>query len=338
MQRDLMNKLLTTPQLALAAIISLAAAGAQAQSQVNVYGLVDLGLGSYKEAGASQTRQTKVESGKLTTSYWGLSGSEDLGNGLKAQFKLESFLRADGGELGRFNGDAQFARTASVGLSHPSWGSFNLGRNTTALFLSTLSSNALGDSFGFSPSIRHHFGGGQNAVSGDTAWNDSIAYASPTWGGWRLGAAMAARESSNGGNWSLNLGYANGPLAAALVVQDVEKDGSSAVADTRTAQLSASYDFGAAKLFGQYSSVENRSDNSQRDLTGLGVRVPLGQGALVAQWGRNDVDQGTDRNTTSVGYLHALSKRTELYGVLMHDKLDDKPAGSALAVGMRHRF
>ena len=100
-----MNKHLAIPQLALAAIISLAAAGAQAQSQVNLYGLIDLGLGSYKEAGANQPRQTKVESGKLTTSYWGMSGSEDLGNGLKAQFKLESFFRADGGDQGRFNGD-----------------------------------------------------------------------------------------------------------------------------------------------------------------------------------------------------------------------------------------
>ena len=329
---------ITKHPLALAFTLGLAATGAQAQSQVNLYGLIDLGLGSYKEAGASQTRQTRVESGKLTTSYWGMSGSEELGDGLKAQFKLESFLRADGGEQGRFSGDAQFARTASVGLSHASWGSVNLGRNTTALFVSTLSSNALGDSFGFSPGIRHHFGSGQNAVSGDTAWNDSIAYASPTWGSWRLGAAMAMREGSNGGNWSLNLGYADGPLAAALVVQDVEKDGSSAVADTRTVQLSGTYDFGAVKLFGQYSTVENRSDHSQRDLSGLGVRVPLGQVALVAQWGRNDADQGADRNTTSVGYLHALSRRTELYGVLMHDKLDDKPAGSAFAVGMRHRF
>lgn len=334
-----MNKHLATPQLALAAIISLAAAGAQAQSQVNLYGLIDLGLGSYKEAGANQTRQTKVESGKLTTSYWGMSGSEDLGNGLKAQFKLESFFRADGGEQGRFNGDPQFARTASVGLSHADWGSVNLGRNTTALFASTLSFNALGDSFGFSPSIRHHFGAGQNAVSGDTGWSDSIAYASPVLGGgWRLGAAMAARESSNGGNWSLNVGYSNGPLAATLVLQDVEKDGSSPVADTRTRQVGAAYDFGPARLFGLYSVVENRSDGSERKLTGIGTRVPLGQGALVAQWGRNDVDQGADRNTTSVGYLHALSRRTELYGVLMHDKLDDKPAGSAFAVGMRHRF
>jgi predicted porin len=334
-----MTSLISTRQLAVAAMLGLGAAAVPAQAQVSLYGLVDLGIGSYREAGLNQTRQTRVESGKLTTSYWGMSGGEDLGNGLRAQFKLESFFRADGGEQGRFNGDPQFARTASVGLSHADWGSVNLGRNTTALFASTLSFNALGDSFGFSPSIRHHFGAGQNAVSGDTGWSDSIAYASPVLGsGWRLGAAMAARESSNGGNWSLSVGYANGPLAASLVLQDVEKDGSSPVADTRTRQVGAAYDFGPAKLFGLYSTVENRSDGSERRLTGVGARVPLGQGALVAQWGRNDADQGADRDTLSVGYLYPMSRRTELYGVLMQDRLEGRPAGSAFAAGMRHRF
>ena len=59
---------------------------------------------------------------------------------------------------------------------------------------------------------------------------------------------MAAKESGNGGNWRLNLGDSSGPLAASLVLQDVEKDGSSTVADTRTTQLGASCDSGVVKL------------------------------------------------------------------------------------------
>ena len=138
-----------------------------------------------------------VESGKMTTSYYGLSGSEDLGGGLSGLFKLESFLRADNGEQGRFGGDTQFSRTASVGLAHKDYGQLTLGRNTTALFASTLSFNAFGDSFGYSPSIRHYFGSGQNAVTGDTGWSDSVAYASPNWNGWRFGAASAAKEAAS---------------------------------------------------------------------------------------------------------------------------------------------
>ena len=330
-----------TSQIALATGLALAAFGAQAQNSVKVYGLVDLSLGSVKDAGNGKTRQTVVDSGKMTTSYYGLSGSEDLGGGLSAQFKLESFMRSDTGEQGRFTGDTQFSRTASVGLSHPDYGTLNLGRNTTALFVSTLSFNAFGDSFGYSPSIRHYFSGGQNAVTGDSGWSDSIAYASPSWNGLRFGLASAAKEGSNGGNWSANLGYGSGPLALALVVQDVRKnngDGTTPLDDTHTTQLNASYDFGVAKVFGQYGKVENHSTNIDRDLTGLGVRVPAGPGALIAQWGRNSPDTGADRNTTSVGYLYPLSKLTELYGVAMHDKLDGQSSGSAYSAGMRLRF
>ncbi len=331
----------STP-LALAVTLALASLGAQAQSQVKVYGLIDLSIGSSQEVGVGKPVKSAVDSGKMTTSYYGLSGSEDLGGGLTGLFKLESFLRADSGEQGRFSGDPQFSRTASVGLSHKDYGTLTLGRNTTALFLSTLSFNAFGDSFGYSPSIRHYFGSGQNAVTGDTGWSDSVAYASPSWNGWRFGVAGAAKEastgSSNGDNWSANLAYASGPLAAALVLQDVEKDGTATVADTRTTQLNVSYDFGVAKLFAQYATVENRSTGIDSDLSGLGVRVPAGPGALIAQWSQNSPETGSERNTYSVGYLYPLSKLTELYAVTMKDALDGQPSGHSYSAGMRLRF
>ena len=328
--------------LALAAVLSLSAFAAQAQSDVKIYGLIDLSLGSVKDVGSS-TSKTVLDSGKMTTSYYGLSGSEDLGGGLSGLFKLESFLRADAGAQGRFDGDPQFSRSASVGLAHKEFGTLTLGRNTTALFSSTLSFNAFGDSFGYSPSIRHYFGAGQNAVTGDTGWSDSVSYSSPTWGGLRFGLAAAAKEAnpatgSNGGNWSANLGYAQGPLAAALVIQDVEKDGAITVADTHVTQLNASYDFGLAKAFAQYAKVENRSSGIDSTLSGLGVRVPAGQGAVIAQWGQNSPDSGAERSTTSIGYLHPLSKRSELYAVGMHDDKDGVTAGRSYSLGLRTRF
>ena len=47
---------------------------------------------------------------------------------------------------------------------------------------------------------------------------------------------------------------------------------------------------------------------------------------------------GGNRNTFSLGYDHFLSKRTDLYAVMMSDKQAGKSGGSAYAVGMRHRF
>jgi predicted porin len=323
-----------------APVLGLAALGAHAQSNVSVYGLIDVSAGATKNPGGASV--TGVDSGKLTTSNIGFGGSEDLGGGLSAQFKLEAFFRADTGETGRFNGDPMFARTASVGLSHKQWGTINLGRTTTQLFVATLSFNALGDSFGYSPSIRHYFGGGQGVTTGDTGWNDSIAYSSPVISGFRFGATVTSKESAagvgNGGNWSAGLSYSGGPLAATVVYQSVKKDGAAAVQDTETTQVGASYDAGVARGFLQVGRVKNLTTGNRFDLTGLGVRVPVGKGAAVAQFGRLDPRVGAERNTLSVGYLYNFSRRTEGYVVVMNDKVDGLSSGGGYSVGIRHRF
>ena len=314
--------------------LALSATAATAQSNVNAYGLIDVSVGSTKAPGGSAS--SAVDSGKMTTSYLGFKGSEDLGDGLAAAFRLEGFLHADTGAQGRFTGDAMWARTASIGLSHKAWGNVNLGRNTTPLFVSTLLFNAFGDSFGYSPAIRHYFTSG--TTTGDTGWSDSIAYSSPRWGGLSFGVVAALKEGSNGGNWSVNVGYSSGPLSGSLVLQDVKKDGASAVADTRTTQLSGAYDLGVAKLYGQWGQVENTTTPNTFDIAGLGAKFPLGSGAVLVQWGQIAPDTGAERQTVSAGYSHNLSKRTDVYAVLMHDKVEGLSAGNGYSVGIRHRF
>jgi predicted porin len=323
----------------LAALLALSAVGAaQAQSSVTTYGLIDMSFGSNKVPGG--ITQTTVDSGKLTTSYFGFRGGEDLGGGLSAVFKLEQFLRADTGDQGRFTGDAMWSRNAYVGLSSKDYGTLTLGRNTTPLFVATLAFNAFGDSFGYSPSIRHYFTSG--TVTGDSGWSDSVLYNSPSLGGFKFGLAAATKESaggtSNGGNWSVDLGYSGGPLAATLVVQDVKKDGATPQPDTRTVQFGSSYDFGVAKAFLQVGKVDNQTTGMTWHLTDVGARVPVGAGAVLAQWGRLSPETGPERNTLSLGYSHSLSKRTELYAVGMRDKLDGLTTGHSYSVGVRHRF
>lgn len=325
-------------RLAVAAALAFVGVSAHAQSSVSLYGLVDMSVGRTQAPGGKAVNA--ADSGKMTTSYWGMGGKEDLGGGVSAVFKLESFVRVTTGATGRFDGDPLFSRSASVGLSSNSLGTVTFGRNTTALFVSTLMFNALGDSFGYSPSIRHYFTSG--TTTGDTGWSDSVVYASPSIGGFRFGASAAFKTTdaaTDGRNVGVNLGYSAGPLSAALVYQDVKKDGaSSAIDNTRTVQAGAAYDLGVAKLYTQLGTVDNKSKDTGYDIVGFGARVPVGKGAVVAQLGRLSPDAGADRTTFSTGYLHNLSKRTELYGVLMSDKLDGVGTGKNFSVGIRHRF
>lgn len=316
--------------LAAGACVLLSTA-AHAQSSVSLYGLVDLSAGSFQNPGADATKG--VENGKMTTSYFGLKGTEDLGGGLKANFAIESFMRNDTGAAGRFNGDPFWARSAWVGLSG-GYGSLNIGRNTTSLFVNTLIFNAFGDSFGFSPSIRHYFTSG--TVTGDTGWSDSIKVTSPRFGGLTLTTHGALGEANGGKNFGVSALYFGGPLAAGFAWQSAAKGAT--LDNTKAWQLGASYDLKAVKFFGQYGSVDNEATDNGYDITGLGASVPIGAGSLLAQWGRISPDMGSSRTTFSVGYDYFLSKRTDLYAVYMSDKISGLDTGTNYAVGIRHRF
>jgi len=322
-------------RLAVAAAL-LCCGAAQAQNSVKLYGLVDMSAGSTKNPGGKAVKG--AESGKMSTSYFGLSGNEDLGDGLSAFFTLDSFLRADVGNSGRFNGDGFWARNAFVGLGHKDFGSVKLGRNTTPLFVTTLVYNAFGDSFGYSPSIRQYFTSG--TVSGDSGWSDSVLYTSPKFGGLAFGLIVAAGEGAGGRNWGANAGYSEGAFSASAVFQKVAKDGSATVPmdDTKTWQLAMSYDLSVAKLFGQFGKVDNLSTKRDYRLTSLGAAVPMGSGKWLAQYGLISPSTGAKRKTFSFGYDHLMSKRTDLYAVYMSDKIDGLSSGASYSLGIRHRF
>jgi predicted porin len=309
-------------------------AAALAQSGVTLAGLLDLSVGETKAPGGIKVRG--VDNGQMTTSWWGVNGTEDLGGGLSAVFTVQGFMRADTGVSGRFNADTFWARNALVGVASKNLGRVSLGRHTTPFFVTTLSFNPFGDSFGYSPSIRHYFTSG--TLTGDSGWSDSVMYTSPSWGGAVLTLIGAAGEGSNGRNHGVNLRFGTGAFDSAISWQDVKKDGATAVADTRSWQAALAYDFGVARLFGQVGNVASRSTGNEYDITGLGASVPLGGGKLLAQWGRIKPQTGARRTTFTAGYDYFLSRRTDLYLVAMNDKIDNLSSGRGASLGIRHRF
>ena len=68
----------------LVALAALAASAAFAQSTVTLSGTIDAGFEKM-----TATSPLQMQSGRFGTSNWTISGSEDLGNGLKAVFLLE---------------------------------------------------------------------------------------------------------------------------------------------------------------------------------------------------------------------------------------------------------
>ncbi|CAM2183266.1 Porin [Burkholderia latens] len=348
----------TSVKLIAAAACVAAAAPVHAQSSVSLYGQVDEWVGATKFPGSD--RAWNVSGGGMSTSYWGLHGAEDLGNGYKAIFTLESFFRAQNGQFGRFQGDTFFARNAYVGVSSQ-YGTVTAGRLTTHLFLSTILFNPFYDSYTFSPMVYHVFLGlgtfptypsDQGAV-GDSGWNNAVSYTSPSFGGLNF-AAMYALGNTAGDNrskkWSAQFNYANGPFAATAVYQYVNfnngpQDLSSLVTGMKSQGIGlvgATYDLKYVKLFGQYMYTKNDQVAGSWHVNTAqgGVSVPLGVGNAMASYAYSRDGGGLDqtRQTWAVGYDYPLSKRTDVYAAYMNDHISGLSNGNTFGAGIRAKF
>jgi predicted porin len=331
---------------------------APAMAQVTVNGLVDNFAGRMQNSGDKS--KNVLGSGGMTTSWIGFKGSEDLGNGLKAEFLLTSFLQTDTGVQGRFPGDTLFSRDAVVGLSG-GFGGVTLGRNLAPQFLPTILFNPFGDSYTFSPLLLQMNVGSTNfpsAVAGDTGWSNSIRYSTPSFGGLtaNLHYQLGERAGDTGkNNIGANVLYFAGPLALTAFYHKVEVNNptdfpqnnvlpgfAAAVPEQKAWMVGGSYDLKVAKLFATYGQTKNDIDLKDKTAS-IGASVPVGAGKVLASYAQTKrsgaVVGGDDkRNTASLGYDYDLSKRTDLYAVYMSDKVSDLDRGNSFGVGLRHRF
>ncbi|MDM8358229.1 porin [Pandoraea communis] len=103
---------------------------ALAQSNVQLYGLIDSGVefltNADKNAAGNTVNLTRITSGNLAGSRWGIKGTEDLGGGNKALFLIESGFNLGNGQS--LQGGREFGRLAYVGLSNSSFGTVTIGR------------------------------------------------------------------------------------------------------------------------------------------------------------------------------------------------------------------
>ena len=126
----------------LAAVAVLGAfAGSALAADVQLYGLVDLGLNwTQVDKGTTTTDSFGMGSGQNSGSRFGLKGTEDLGNGYKVGFNLENSFKADDGALDK--GSRLFHRESLLFVQTP-FGEISAGR-TGALDAGTGRYNLMG--------------------------------------------------------------------------------------------------------------------------------------------------------------------------------------------------
>ena len=342
----------------LALSVAAAAMGAQA-ADVQVYGLIDTSLSFVSSdadiAGHDRVNSFSMENAKEFGSRFGLKGSEDLGNGYKVAFVLESGIKSDDGSLDQ--GGKLFGREAHVDLVGP-FGKLSAG--LMPVFGSTLGADGLFRAI--DPLFANYtkaFGSGHVTASSWTRVDNALSYVTPTVAGF-TGYAMYSfkNDSSTGGveghggesdrYASLAARYKAGALEAVLVADTTMygtyRTGTAASKDDGwTVTFGGNYTFDGGVKVLAFTQFFGDQEHKARPRAGvgydgimavtgdkgygfvdgygvsLGVNVPAMGGVAKAQVAYRDMDNKDNvdfkRVIAALGYDYALSKRTAVYAM-----------------------
>ncbi|MDR6584464.1 porin [Herbaspirillum sp. BH-1] len=376
------------------AVLGAFAGAAQAQSSVTIYGIVDTGIAySSKVATATGGTGSKfgINSGVIQGSRIGFKGVEDLGGGLSAVFNLEAgFTNDDGGLQGSdaVTSSNLFRRKSVVGLAG-GFGTVLLGRQTD--FSDTISAYTAVNDFG---GVVSNSGSGLNRLQG-VRTNNSISYTTTNLSGFTgnliYGFGEQAGKTSAGQAYGIGGKYDNGPLGLGINYYQskagstpsdtslIPAAGTTGNANTAAAvagntalkalNVVASYQFGAARVYANYSRVKQdlkgtptvataTLGNAQKvDTYEVGTAYSLSPSLkLLAAVDHsratfNGVDGKGKLTQISLGADYWLSKRTDLYAFVSNMRATDiqnpgvtggatgsDASQTAVITGIRHKF
>jgi predicted porin len=345
----------------MAALCNLAAA----QSNVTIYGILDVGV--LHESGSATGSFNKLSSGMSHGSRLGFKGTEDLGNGLSALFLLESGFQIDTGAMGQ--GGLLFGRQAYVGLDGH-FGTLTAGRQYTPQYVTTVladpfTSGLAGDALNIFP----------NTGNSASRMDNSLKYITPGYKGLKgelvYGFGETAGDNTTGRQMGGALAYANGPLNMRLGYHYRNNDTvTTETSSARNTLLAATWDFGPAKAHFGYGvdkgvnsapwrntanpyglAVAPAASTDSTDLL-VGVTVPVGVHTFLASAIRKDDKNPANRDARqyAVGYRYAFSKRTDTYlsyahisnkngaGYTVGSSIEVGTGDTAFSAGIRHSF
>ena len=288
-------------------------------------------------------------------SYLTFSGSEDLGDGIKASFKVEPRVNISGKDASSSDQKGLFGanREAWIGLSG-AFGTVHLGNNYTPLFLHSVAAydvNGSANAPGYLVSSINTF----NATN-------SIDYTAPTFvdglgiqlnkntgRSTAIATKDASADTSAGDSIGWGISYNAGALSAGLAGETTKNtaliDGVQLVAapsksdSIKKTGYGASYNFGVAKV--SVNGLKATSGSSNINTFGYGASVPFGAVTLNASYSTLK-DKGLSNDSFTgyqIGTNYAFSKRTSVYLLINNvQNTTDKTTLTINSLGVVHNF
>lgn len=297
---------------AVAAALATCSTAALAESTVTLYGTIDQYINYLRSS--SGERIIALEDGAYTRTRFGLRGAEDLGNGLRAKFNLESGLNADDGTSAERT--RLFDRQAWVGMSG-GWGEFRVGRQNTVLV----------PRGGYIDPTGRTLGSVFNAFGIPARYDNDVMYLSPKIAGFVLEAHYALAEQpyqSRQAVKQLAVDYENGPYRLGYGgVTAKPQSPAEYTASVQYHNLFANYDYGQGRIYLAFARTNNSTATSSGNNAGS---ILSGIGGVVA--GTNpDVDRFYHLYQISADYRATPQLRVAaLYGLISDRSNSDRSA------------
>ena len=272
-----------------------------AQTSVDLYGIIDVGLRPLDGLSANNTptlpgHTTSMSSGVDNTSRWGIKGQESLGGGWQALFRLEGGINADTGTSAK--SDRIFDRMSWVGLGSP-YGTVALGRQANLISDALLPVDPIGKRFAsFNPNI--NVAGLSNTRFGLHAFGTQYGPSGYADNFYRLDNTV--KYTANVGSWQARAAYSFG-----------EAPGDTSASSSHGVALAYQRpDWVVSGVAMQFRS----HDDLPLDAWSLGAAVRLGVWQLKANVARNQADTGPDK-TVDQRVLSAGVNRPLGHGLLL---------------------
>ena len=313
------------------AVLGAYAGVASAQSSVQLFGTLDVGVKVLKNDG--RDKQWSEQTDGINSSEIRFQGIEDLGGGLKAGFNLRSGINPDTGTSNAANKFWNRRATVSV---YSNAGELRLGRDYVPTFWNT----AIFDAFGY-----NGIGSTGNVQRiAQVRQDNSVGYFLPTNLGGFYGQLMAA-ASEGGGSGGLSerggkyyggqFGFRAGPFDVAIAYSEfhqsslLQSPGSTVSGfvgvapgqKIKTANIGGSWDFGFMKIMGYYD--EDKVPNGKEKFASISGSFPFGQSEIRVGYDLSDMNSNNPGAVPSskidnikATYQYNLSKRTALYGTI----------------------
>ncbi|MGD2117703.1 MAG: porin [Chromatiales bacterium] len=331
---------------AVAAVISAPAAMA---ADTVVYGKVRQSV-DFVDMGNGTSNVDNIQINDKS-SRLGFKGSEDLGNGLKAVWKMEFGIAISSNSHGNgldsvrseFSGSGTFsARNAFVGLAGD-FGTALIGRHDHPLKISTGSLDLFADTI-----ADNNQSFTENLT--DFRADGTVAYVSPSLSGLTFAAALVPGENANADGisdaYSVAAMYNNGGIYASVAYEegDSDLDAVGATTDYEQTRVGLGYTMDAFTVNVVWADVDSpATTNGETESVVLSGKYTMGNNAIKAKW--FDVDRtgltADDNDGFAIGLEHNFSKRTQAQVVYVSSDQDGANAGAdgdVFSLQLNHNF